>query len=110
MPNIVLANRLSDGLVVTLTEAGNWTTDLTLAKITEDEASDAALNAASIEGDRTNQVTGPGLVAVEIGEAGLVPLSLRDRIRFLGPTVAGSKAASLATRAAAAPIRPRAKA
>ena len=110
MPNIVLANRLSDGLIVTLTEAGEWSTDLSHAKIADDEATDAALNAAADEADRTNKVTGPGLVAVEIGEAGPVPLSLRDRIRFLGPTVAGSKAAMLATKAAAAPIRPRAKA
>lgn len=109
MPNIILANRLDDGLIVTLTNDGGWTDDLSRARIAEDDGAVAELSAAGTQADRDNLVTGPGLVAVEVSDEGPIPLSLRDRIRMLGPTVAGSAAALLQTQAAAAPIRPRAK-
>jgi hypothetical protein len=82
---VASANRLADGVVVYLDDAGQWTPQLSFAAIAQGErASEILLERAKAEGV---SVVEPFLVAVEQGADGIaVPLSLRERIRASGLT------------------------
>ena len=82
---IVSANRLRDGAVVFLDEAGDWTTELDLVALASGEREgEILLERARGEGAG---VVEPFLVAVTEREDGsLEPLSLRERIRVAGLT------------------------
>jgi len=86
--NVVSANRLAGGEVVYLTAAGGWDASLAAATVASDEAEALRLLAVAEASVAARQVVEPYLVAlVEQGVAGQ-PLSLRERIRAKGPTVA----------------------
>lgn len=82
---VASANRLADGVVVFLDEAGGWTERLEKAALARDERSSELLLArAKAEGA---SVVDPFLVAVSEEEDGtIVPLSLREKIRASGLT------------------------
>jgi hypothetical protein len=82
---VASANRLADGMVVFLDDAGQWTTDLAHAAIAQGErASEILLERARAE---SFSVVEPFLVAVTQDEDGtLEPLSLREKIRASGLT------------------------
>jgi hypothetical protein len=82
---VASANRLADGVVVYLDDAGQWVPHLSVAAIAQGErASEILLERAKAEGA---SVVEPFLVAVEQGQDGIaVPLSLRERIRASGLT------------------------
>ena len=82
---VASANRLSDGVVVWLDDAGGWTTQLDRAAIArEDRAGEILLQRARTE---AFSVIDPFLVAVTEEEDGSVePLSLREKIRASGLT------------------------
>ncbi|MBM3647035.1 MAG: DUF2849 domain-containing protein [Alphaproteobacteria bacterium] len=83
--SIVSANRLVDGVVVFLDDAGQWTTTLGRAALARDgRAAEILLDRARAE---AASVIDPFLVAVvENDEGRLEPLSLRERIRASGLT------------------------
>ncbi len=82
---IVTANRLSDGLVVYLNGAG-WSESIEDARIAGDDAS-AHLLAEAEAPEQAIRVVGPYLIEVD-REAGVPrPVSTREVIRALGPTV-----------------------
>jgi len=82
---VASANRLSDGAVVFLDDAGHWSTELAVAAVANGErAAEILLERAKAEGAN---VVDPFLVAVDERENGaLVPLSLREKIRASGLT------------------------
>jgi len=82
---VASANRLSDGVVVWLDDAGEWTTRLDRAAIARDgRASAILLLRAQAE---AFTVVDPFLVAVTEDDDGtLEPLSLREKIRASGLT------------------------
>jgi hypothetical protein len=82
---VASANRLVDGVVVWLDDAGQWTDRLARAAVSrETRASEILLERARAEGFG---VIEPYLVAVSEDEDGtLEPLSLRERIRASGLT------------------------
>ncbi|MBX9945473.1 MAG: DUF2849 domain-containing protein [Reyranella sp.] len=82
---VASANRLSDGVVVWLDDAGGWTDRLDRAAIARDgRGADILLARAQAE---ASSVIDPFLVAVSEGHDGTVePLSLRERIRASGLT------------------------
>ena len=82
---VASANRLVDGVVVWLDDAGQWTDRLERAAVSrEARASEILLERARAEG---LGVIEPYLVAVSEEEDGtLEPLSLRERIRASGLT------------------------
>lgn len=85
-PQIVTANRLGDGAVVYLADAGRWSTRLEEARLLLDAAqADALLDEAGR--DAATRVVGPYLIDVETGDAGVRVASLRERIRATGPTI-----------------------
>jgi hypothetical protein len=82
---VASANRLSDGVVVFLDDAGQWTPRLDRAAIARDKsAGEILLERARAE---AFSVVDPFLVAVTEDEGGTIePLSLREKIRASGLT------------------------
>lgn len=82
---VVSANRLVDGVVVFLDEAGQWTDRLQAAAVARDaETADRLLAQGRAEGFG---VIEPFLVAVTQEEDGTIePVSLREKIRASGLT------------------------
>jgi hypothetical protein len=82
---VASANRLADGMVVFLDDAGQWTPRLDRAVLARDKrAADVLLARARAEGA---SVVDPFLVAVTEAEDGAIePLSLREKIRASGLT------------------------
>ena len=83
--HVASANRLSDGVVVFLDDAGRWTRRLDRAALARDErGAEILLERARAE---AFSVVDPFLVAVaEDGHGALEPLSLREKIRVSGLT------------------------
>ncbi|UYN97294.1 MAG: DUF2849 domain-containing protein [Enhydrobacter sp.] len=83
--HVASANRLVDGVVVFLGDAGDWVTDIARAAVARDgRAAEILLHRARAE---AFTVVEPYLVAVsEDDEGALEPLSLRERIRVSGLT------------------------
>ena len=82
---VASANRLADGVVVFLDDAGEWVTGLDRAVLARDKrAAEILLERARAE---AFTVVDPYLVAVSEDEDGTrEPLSLRERIRASGLT------------------------
>ncbi len=82
---VASANRLADGAVVFLDDAGAWVTSLDRAALARDKRSaEILLERARAE---AFTVVDPYLVAVSEDEDGVIePLSLRERIRVSGLT------------------------
>jgi hypothetical protein len=82
---VASANRLTDGVVVFLGDAGEWTKRLDRAAVARDKRSaEILLERAKAE---TFTVVDPYLVAVSEDDNGAVePLSLREKIRVSGLT------------------------
>ncbi len=83
-PTVVTANRLTDGVVVWLTGAHAWSTDIADAEVvTTSEGAIALLTVA--HGDEIHAVGAyPAPVSLSDGRA--QPANLRERIRVSGPT------------------------
>ncbi len=82
---VASANRLTDGVVVFLDDAGQWTARLDRAALARDKrAADILLERAKVE---AFSVIDPFLVAVTEDDDGTIePLSLREKIRASGLT------------------------
>jgi len=82
---VASANRLSDGVVVFLDDAGQWTPRLDRGAIARDKrGAEILLERAKTE---SASVVDPFLVAVAEDDDGtLTPLSLREKIRASGLT------------------------
>jgi len=88
MPNAAItANRLLDGFVVYLTEAGGWSERLEDAAIADSEERLAALQATAERAARSGRVIGPYVFDVEPGADGPVAVGQRETLRTLGPSV-----------------------
>ena len=82
--HVASANRLADGIVVFLDEAGQWTPRLDRAALARDKRGAEIL----LERARAEQfsVVDPFLVAVTEDDGTVEPLSLREKIRASGLT------------------------
>jgi hypothetical protein len=91
---VASANRLADGAVVFLDDAGQWTTRLDRAALARDKpASELLLERARAA---SFTVVDPFLVAViEDGQGHVEPVSLREKIRVSGLTFAAIAAEAI---------------
>ncbi|MBT3658925.1 MAG: DUF2849 domain-containing protein [Rhodospirillaceae bacterium] len=84
--HVITANRLIDGFVVFLTEAGDWAENVLESLVVTD---DAALQQA-LEAGKTAEAEQKIVGAYEIEMArdggAVVPVKFRERIRAYGPT------------------------
>ena len=84
---IVLANRLTDGVVVYLSPKGDWVERLQQAAVAYDDASRAALEAQAQTGLDTQQIAGWEFTDVAEEGAEIHILKNKQFIQSLGPTV-----------------------
>ena len=102
MPDVITANRLTDGVVVFQTADESWSEDFNGAAVLADaEATANALKLAK-QDETNNIVVEPYAVAVEERNGHLAPKALREAIRAAGPTIRrdlGKQASGLAPHA-----------
>jgi len=92
MSQVVIASRLSDGLVVFLREQGSgqasWVLLLPEAEQAADDARAATLLAlAEADAEARHEIVDPYLIEVEEHDGELRPTKYREAIRCLGPTI-----------------------
>lgn len=87
MPQIVIANSLTDGFVVFLTENHAWSGNVADAALASDDSSAAQLLKAAQQAEQNNVVIDPYLIEVEVNGAGPKPLEYREYIRAYGPSI-----------------------
>ena len=87
MPQVVTANRLTDGIVVYLGPGGDWVEFLSKASVFDTKpAVEAALKDAQVAVTQ-NKVVDIFAFDVTLTPAGPQAAHIRDRIRAMGPTV-----------------------
>lgn len=86
---LVTGNRLRDGKVIYFAGAGVWTPKIAEARLVE-EWDGAALLAEAQAGSPPHPAVAPTLIEAMSDGARIVPVTLRERIRAGGPTIAYS--------------------
>ncbi len=85
---MVTANRLQDGLVVYLTQTGDWASQFADGAVLSDQSVADAAVAAAEQAVKDRVVVGPYLIDVLIEGDAVKPTSTRERIRAdRGPTI-----------------------
>ena len=84
---VITANRLLDGRVVFLTEAGLWAGNVASAEVYADPVAAEAGIAAAQKSVATGEVVDPYAISVSIDGGRVTPTLLRERIRADGPTI-----------------------
>jgi len=87
MHQVVIANRLADGIVVFLGREKQWLEGLENCQPAEDAAEAEALLARGAEAEAEQFVVGPELIEVELREGCLVPVKMREAMRSRGPSI-----------------------
>jgi len=87
MPEMITANRLSDGLVVFLDAHLNWVEAFGAAAIFADEAAKTAALEEAKMSERRNEVVDPYGVEMVVRNGHFAPKALREAIRANGPTI-----------------------
>ena len=81
MPNVITANRLTDGIVVYLAPDGSWTEDIGRASFAETEEETSALEAQAAEDVKARKVVAVYPMEVALVDGAIDPLSVREKIR-----------------------------
>ena len=101
MPDVITANRLTDGVVVFQTADASWSEDFNRSAVLPDpEATAAALKRAK-QDEANNLVVDAYAVVVEERNGHFAPKALREAIKAAGPTIRrdlGKQASGLAPR------------
>lgn len=86
MAHSIIANKLSDGLVVFFIEPGRWTERVDSAGVFE-SADQAQRQLELARADETAcLVIDPNLIDVEVADGHVRPTAIREAIRAFGPT------------------------
>ena len=81
MPNVVTANRLTDGIVVYLAPDGSWVEDIARARIASTENETKALEDVAAKDVKARKVVAVYPMDVALHDGTVDPLSVRERIR-----------------------------
>ena len=81
MPNVVTANRLTDGIVVYLAPDGSWTEDLDRARLAETEEETKVLEDEAARDVKARKVVAVYPMEVAVKDGVVDPLSVREKIR-----------------------------
>ena len=87
MPQVVIANRLRDGIVVFLGTDQKWVETLQECPPADSEADGEELLRLGQEAADRQEIVDPNLIEVEERSGHLVALKMREAIRTAGPTV-----------------------
>lgn len=86
MPQMIIASRLADGVVVFLAEDHSWTRSIGAGAVVDAPAEGERLLAVAKEHEAACIVTDPYLIDVELDGQAPKPVSIREAIRAFGPT------------------------
>ncbi len=86
MPQIVIANRLTDGRIVFLAEGDSWASGVDDARVEETGDAAEALLETALALEAKQQVVGAELIDVEVDGDRVRPTKYREVIRAAGPT------------------------
>ena len=84
---VITANILTDGVTVYFTAENGWTETLSGARFFTDKSEAEKLLGTAEQDVARLVVVEPYLMDAELGEAGPLPVSARERIRANGPTI-----------------------
>jgi hypothetical protein len=88
MSQMLIANRLGDGLVVFRAADGGWVESIDAGLVIADADEAERLLEQSLADERNNMVIDPNLIAVTDEGGSRRPVSIREAIRAAGPTIA----------------------
>ena len=81
MPNVVTANRLTDGIVVYLAPDGSWVENIARARIASTEDETKALEDVAAKDVKARKVVAVYPMEVALVDGAVDPLSVREKIR-----------------------------
>jgi hypothetical protein len=81
VPNVVTANRLTDGIVVYLAPDGSWVEDIARARIASTENETKALEDVAAKDVKARKVVAVYPMEVALVDGAVDPLSVREKIR-----------------------------
>ena len=84
---MIIANRLTDGLVVFLAADGGWSVDIADGIVITDGAEEERLMAQAKGDEAACLVVDPNLIDVTVDGGLPRPVAIREAIRAFGPTV-----------------------
>ena len=87
MPQMIIANRLRDGVVVFLAPDEGWVPAIAAGTLIEDESQAARLIAVAKRHEGECQVIDPQLIDVAVDGGQRRPTAIRESIRAFGPTI-----------------------
>ena len=87
MPQMIIANRLRDGVVVFLAPSEGWEPAIVAGTLIDNEADATRLMAVAKRHEGECQVVDPQLIEVEVNDGKPRPTAIREAIRAFGPTV-----------------------
>src|SRR5580658_4997050 len=86
MPDVITANRLTDGVVVFQSADGSWSEDFNRAAVLADAQATAEAIARARQDEASNVVVDAYAVPVDERNGHFAPKALREAIRAAGPT------------------------
>ena len=87
MPQMIIANRLRDGVVVFLAPGEGWDPSIAAGTVIDTEADAATLLAVAKRHEGECRVIDPQLIDVEIKDGKPRPIAIREVVRAFGPSV-----------------------
>jgi len=87
MPQMIIANRLVDGVVVFLAPGAGWTPAIASGVVIGDEAEAQRLLGAVKALEARSPVIDPQVIQVKVDGDTIRPTEIRELIRAFGPTV-----------------------
>jgi hypothetical protein len=87
MPQMIIANRLRDGVVVFLAADEKWVPAIAVGTLIDSEADAVKLMAVAKRHEDECQVIDPQLIDVEVKDGKPRPTAIREAIRAFGPTI-----------------------
>ena len=89
MQQMVIANALSDGLVVFLAADGRWVNGIADGAVASDTDRAQRLADVALKAEQRCEVIGPELIEIEVNGGLRQPVHIREAIRANGPIVHG---------------------
>jgi Protein of unknown function (DUF2849) len=87
MPQMIIANRLRDGVVVFLAPGESWDPSIAAGAVIDNDADAARLLGVAKQHEGQCKVIDPVLIDVELQDGKPRPTAIREAIRAFGPTV-----------------------
>lgn len=84
---MIIANRLTDGLVVFYKDQGEWTVDIAEGLVIDDDAEEGRLLELARADEDHCLVVDPNLIEVSVDGESPRPTAIREAIRAFGPTI-----------------------